>query len=108
MQDLGQNVLVERQVGDHALELGVLLAQLPQLPQLRRPEMAILLLPDVIGRLGDPQLAANIRHRGAALRLSQRIGDLLVRIPRALHRPRLLPAPQPALGGLPEATLVPL
>src|SRR5690606_5582070 len=104
--DFGQYVLVERQISNQPLQLRVLLAQLSQLAQLRRPQVRVLLLPDVERRLADAHLAADIGHRRATLRLPQRIGDLLVRVPRALHRPLLLSAPTGLSGGLPEATLV--
>src|SRR5277367_2469346 len=59
------------------LELGVLLAQLPELSQFAQSQSRILLLPDVVRRLADPVLAADVGHPGAALRLSQCPQDLL-------------------------------
>lgn len=42
--DLAQDVLVERQIGDQVLELRVLIAQLAQLANLARPQIRVLLL----------------------------------------------------------------
>jgi hypothetical protein len=44
---------------------------------------------DVESRFADAHLPADIRHRGAAIALPQRTGDLLVGEPRALHGPLL-------------------
>src|SRR5271167_5168245 len=66
------------------LELGVLLAQLPELTQFVQTQSRILLLPDVIRRLADPVLAADVGHPGAALRLPQCPQDLL--LPMSLLR----------------------
>jgi hypothetical protein len=49
-------VAVEREVSDQALELAVLLAQLPQLTQLVQSQPRVLLLPDVVRRFVDPGL----------------------------------------------------
>jgi hypothetical protein len=38
--DLLQHVPIQRQIGHQSLELGVLLAQLPQLPHLERAQFA--------------------------------------------------------------------
>src|SRR5208337_4007792 len=67
------------------LELGVLLAQLPELTQFAQSQSPILLLPDVVRRLADPVLAADVGHPGAALRLSQRPQDLLLRMSLLRH-----------------------
>src|SRR5271168_5276112 len=67
------------------LELGVLLAQLPELTQFAQSQSRILLLPDVVRRLADPVLAADVGHPGAALRLSQCPQDLFLRMSLVSH-----------------------
>src|SRR5277367_2293706 len=67
------------------LELGVLLAQLSELTQFAQSQSRILLLPDVVRRLADPMLAADVRHPGAALRLSQCPQDLFLRMSLLRH-----------------------
>src|SRR5271154_2481909 len=67
------------------LELGVLLAQLSELTQFAQSQSRILLLPDVVRRLADPMLAADVGHPGAALRLSQCPQDLFFRMSLLRH-----------------------
>src|SRR5271169_1521806 len=67
------------------LELGVLLAQLPELTQFAQSQSRILLLPHVVRRLADPVLAADVGHPGAALRLSQCPQDLFLRMSLLRH-----------------------
>src|SRR5690606_32675680 len=81
-----QDVLVEREVGDEALEPRVLLFELPQPAQLTHAQVRELPLPDAERRLADAQLPADIAHRCPALRLADGVGDLLFRILRPLHR----------------------
>ena len=82
-------MLVEHQVGDQALEAGILLAHLPQLAHFRHTQAAELLLPQVERRLGNPHLPADIADRRAALGQPERVGDLLFRVPGLLHRASL-------------------
>src|SRR6516165_5597700 len=56
-EGLLQHRAIQCQVGDHLLQPPVLLAQLPQLTQLRRADAVVLPLPAVERRLGDPELA---------------------------------------------------
>src|SRR5271169_2703235 len=67
------------------LELGVLLAQLPELTQFAQSQSRIPLLPDVVRRLADPVLAADVGHPGAALSLSQCPQDLFLRMSLLRH-----------------------
>src|SRR5258708_4244947 len=67
------------------LEFRVLLAQLPQFTQLVQPQARVLLLPDVVGRLADPVLAADVGHPRAALRLPQRAQYLFLRMSLFRH-----------------------
>jgi hypothetical protein len=57
----------QRQVGDNALQLAILFLNQPQPPHLRRQQAVVFLLPVSVevGRLADPGLAANVRHRHA-------------------------------------------
>ncbi len=73
------DVLVEREIGDQALQTRVLLLELAQAPELAHAEVRVALLPDVERRFAHPQLATDIADRGAALRLPQGKGDLLLR-----------------------------
>jgi len=84
-QHVLQHRLVQRQVGDQPLELGVLFLQLLQSPDLDDAHPGELLLPPVEGRLGDAELAADLLDCRAALGLSQREGDLLIRVALPLH-----------------------
>ncbi len=60
-----QHLFVQRQVGDDPLQLGVLVLELLQPPHLGRQQAVVLSLPIEVGRLADPGLAADIRHRYA-------------------------------------------
>jgi hypothetical protein len=64
-----QDVLVQGQVRHQLLELLVLGPQLAQLPDLRRAQAPVLLLPAVERLLGDLELAADLGHRRAGLGL---------------------------------------
>ena len=79
-------MLVERQIRHQPLQARILVAQLAHLPQLAHPELAVLLFPDVERGLRHPQLPADIADRGTAVRLAQRVRDLLLRKLRLLHR----------------------
>jgi len=87
-----QDVTIERQIGDHALEPRVLFLEHAQRAQLGYAQIGELLLPHVEGRLRHPQLPAHIAGRRAGFRLAQRVGDLLLGEPRSLHAPLLLVA----------------
>jgi hypothetical protein len=76
-------------VRDHALELGVLLAQLPQFAQLAQGQTALLLFPHVKSRLADAMLAADIGDPCATLRLVQGPQNLLFEM-SLLRHPRVL------------------
>ena len=82
-----QDVLVERQVGHHALQSCVLITQLAQITQFGQAELVVPLLPKIKARLADAQLSAHFGGRRSALRLVQRVGDLLVGELLALHGP---------------------
>src|SRR5262249_29342009 len=86
-QRLPENRLVERQVGDELLELAILLAQLAELLQLARADVAELLLPAIVGLLADPVLAAHLHHRHTALPLPADRHHLLRRELARPHRP---------------------
>ena len=73
-----QLCLVERQVGDQPLQLGILLLDLFQPPDLDHAHPGELLLPSVERELGDTELAADLLDRCAGLGLPQSKGDLLV------------------------------
>jgi len=99
-EHLHPDVLVERQIGHQVLQLRVLFAQLRQLPGLGAAQVRVLLFPNKKSCLADAHLPTHIRHRGAAIDLPQRAGNLPVSEPRSLHRP-LLPRPDwPLHGGL--------
>ena len=95
-EGLGQHVLVEREVGDQALQPGVFVLELPQAAELAHAQVRVLLLPRVERGLADAQLAADVTDRGAGLDLAEGIGDLLLGEFRALLRSR------PFLSGPPK------
>src|SRR2546430_12468852 len=86
-----QHHLVQAEIGDQLLELGILLLELPQPPQLRRPQPGKPFLPVEERRLGDAHLATDFLHRRAELLLLQRKGDLFLSEPRPLHDMLLSP-----------------
>jgi hypothetical protein len=55
---LRQDVLIECQIGDHALQLRVLIPQPSQFLDLREPQVPVA-LPEVEARLAAPELAAS-------------------------------------------------
>jgi hypothetical protein len=79
-------VLVEREVGDQALQPCVFVLELPQAAELAHAQVRVLLLPRVERRFTDAELPADIPDRRARLDLAQGIGDLLFGLSRALHR----------------------
>jgi len=85
---LAQDVLVEREVGHQGASSA---CSRPGAGRSSRisvsPSFALLLFPEIKARLAHPELAANIRHRCAALGLTQCVGDLLIRKSLALHGP---------------------
>src|SRR5262249_53865704 len=74
----------------------VFVLELAQAAQLTHPQVGVLLLPGVEGRFAHAQLAAHIADRGAALRLAEGIGHLLLGEFRTLHwsPPRLRGPPK--------------
>ena len=87
--NLSQNVLVKRELGDQTLQARILVTQLPQLPDLGQAKLPVLLLPRIEARLAYSKLPTDLSHWSPALSLAQRVGDLLVRKSLALHGPRL-------------------
>src|SRR5215467_16359628 len=85
-QRLRQHVLIEREIGDQALQPRVFVLQLTEPAELAHPQVRVLLLPCVKRRLAHAELPADVPDRGAALDLAQRVGDLLLGEFRALHR----------------------
>jgi hypothetical protein len=63
-------VFVQRQIGDHAPEARILLAQLPQVPQFGHTQVGVLLLPDIKRRFTDAELLTDIRGWRAGLVLA--------------------------------------
>jgi hypothetical protein len=88
--DVLQHRLVEREVGDDLLQPPVLLLELPQPPDLGHAHVAEPLLPAIERLLTDAELAAELDHGRAGLRLPQREADLLLRVTLPGHR---LPSP---------------
>ena len=90
-------MLVQAQVRDELLQLAVLVLELLDPPQLADAQPAIHLLPAIEGLLRYAHKADDLRHRRARLRLLQRKGDLLFRVPRLLRVPA--PCPQASKVG---------
>ncbi len=76
----------EAQVCYQSFELPVLLAQLPQLRQLRHTHTGKLAAPGVEYLLADAHLAADLGDRSPSFGLSQSIGNLLICVPFQLYR----------------------
>jgi hypothetical protein len=76
---------IQAQIRHQTLQLRVLLAQLPQLPQLVQPKTRVLLLPQVKRLLADPMLAADLHHHVARLRLTQYPQNLLFTVSALTH-----------------------
>src|SRR5579871_3892472 len=87
-----QHRFVECEIGNHLLQLCVLILELLQPAHLIRQQPVILLLPVEIRRLADPGLAADLRHRNPVTALLQNERLLRVRKLRRLHRFPLLPS----------------
>src|SRR5215467_4329582 len=73
-QRLRQRVLVEREIGDQALQPIVFVLELPQAAELAHAQVRVLLLPGIEGGLTDPQLPADVPDRGTALGPAQGVG----------------------------------
>src|SRR5262249_16180961 len=94
--------LVQRQVGDDLLELAILLAQLAQLADLGRAEIAEPLLPSVERLLADPVLPAELDHEHTGVALAQDVDHLLGRELARSHRPVSSLVEGPRRGSLRE------
>ena len=78
-------MLVEREIGDDPLQAGTLVLQLAQAPQLVQARVRVLLTPLIERRFTHSELA-HTSATGIPARLTQRVGYLLFRELRALHR----------------------
>src|ERR1700704_1693585 len=92
--DLLKDVPVQAQIRHQALQLRVLIAQLPQLAQLLQSQPRILLLPQVKRLLADPMLAADLDYRVPRLRLPQHPQNLLFAVSSLRHLQALLSCPE--------------
>ncbi len=92
-------MLVQAEVRNQLLELAVLLLEQLQPPQLADTQAVVHLIPAAKGRFGDTHPPDHLGHRYARLRLLQRERDLLVAVPRLLHR-QLLPRGSTKAGKL--------
>jgi hypothetical protein len=77
-EGLRQHVLVEREIGDQALQPRILILELPHASHLVDAEVPEALLPDVKRGLADPELAADVADRRPGIGLPERVGDLLL------------------------------
>ena len=73
---------VQRQIRHQPLELGVFLAQLPELAQ---SQSGVLLLPDVVGRFADSMFPEQVGDPNTALGLVQRAQNLLLCVTPLRH-----------------------
>src|SRR5579871_5687541 len=99
-----QHRFVECEIGNHLLQLCVLILELLQPAHLIRQQPVILLLPVEIRRLTDPGLAADLRHRNPVTALLQNERLLRVRKLRPFIVFRSSPA-QEATGKLYPKTI---
>jgi hypothetical protein len=93
--DFQQDVPIQRQIGHQALQPGVLVPELPELPDLEQPHVRVPLLPGVVGRLADPYLPTQIRDWLAGTALHQSKQDLLLSELGLLHCFLSLPCKDP-------------
>src|SRR6185436_15801123 len=84
---LFQDLLVQHEVRRHLLELPILLAELSELTDLRRAEIAKAFPPSVVRLLADAALPAELDHRHAAVAHPQDVHHLLGRELARPHRP---------------------
>src|SRR5690606_20744799 len=80
-----QRNVIEHRIGQHALQLGVLILQSPQAPGLRHLHAAKLRFPLVDAGVANTVLAAQIGDRNSSLVFLQNADDLLFREAAALH-----------------------
>lgn len=85
-------MLFEAQVRDQALQSGILVPELPALPQLRDPKPLELMLAPVEGPIRNPQLLADLWDLCPVLHLLQREDNLIPVPPMILAMIR--PAPK--------------
>lgn len=90
-EGLAEYVLVQRKVGDEALEASVFILQLSHPPKLAHAQMRKPLLPKVERGFAHADPIAEIRDRRASFDLPQGIRDLFLREIGSLHL-RLLPS----------------
>jgi hypothetical protein len=93
--DFLQDVPIQRQIGHQPLQSGVLVPQLPELADLKQPQVAVALLPDIERRLADTHLPAHVRHRLSGGHWLEGKQDLLHSESRSLHRSLSLPSKDP-------------
>src|SRR5215469_4296580 len=84
-QEVLQGGIIEHRIGQHPLELDVLVFQRPKPLGLRHIHAAELRFPFVDAAIADPVLAAQIRNRDTSLVLLQYPDDLLFRKAAAFH-----------------------
>ena len=88
---MGEGVLVERQIGDQALQpAGILVLARPELRSSLIPRRGAFLLPNVERRFGHAHLPTDIRWRRAALHVPEHVRNLPFGELRLLHGPRSL------------------
>ena len=85
-----QNCAIKRQIGNDCFELGVLVAQLAKLTNLRRAERSESFLPDVEGGFRNAELSGDVGHKRFDLGLSESGGDLFVGVAGFAHGANLL------------------
>jgi hypothetical protein len=88
--DLLQDVPVQTEICDQALQLVVFVAKLSQFSQFVQAKTQILLLPETEALLADPMLAADLDHRLARFRFPQNTQNLFFRMSPLTHPDLLL------------------
>ena len=76
--DVLQDLVLETQLGEHLLQLGVLFLELPEPFDVRGFHAAILRLPVVIRRRAHPVIAADVRQASACFDLFEDLDDLVL------------------------------
>jgi hypothetical protein len=86
-----QHVPIQREISYEVLQAGVFIPELPELTDFQETHIGVTLLPDVVRRLADPHLPADIRNRLTGVTLLECKQDLLLGELGLLHRFLSLP-----------------
>lgn len=72
-------MVVQREIGDEALQPTIFFLQLPEAPQCAHAQMGVLFLPHINRGFRHTPLPTDPAHRGAGVTLAKGIDDLVFR-----------------------------